>query len=87
MRWWLGWTLLAAAAMTGWHVTAGSAASEVQAAPAASGTRLILLGTAGGPGAKVERSGIASLLVVDGTPYLIDSGDGLIAPEHIAVTR
>ncbi len=40
------------------------------------GTRLILLGTGGGPGVHTNRSQPASLLVVDGRPYLIDCGDG-----------
>lgn len=80
MRRGFGWTLLAAVAMTGWMATGariGAATATAQSLPAASGTRLILLGTAGGPGARLERSGIASLLVADGTPYLIDSGDGV----------
>lgn len=40
------------------------------------GTRLILLGTGGGPGVRANRSQPASLLVVDGHSYLIDCGDG-----------
>lgn len=39
--------------------------------------RLVLLGTAGGPGAMIDRAGIASLVVVDNVPYLIDAGDGV----------
>ena len=39
-------------------------------------TRLILLGTGGGPVTSLYRSQPASLLVVDGRPYLIDVGDG-----------
>ena len=42
------------------------------------GTRLILLGTGGGPGVHTQRSQPASLLVVDGRPYLIDCGDGTV---------
>ena len=39
-------------------------------------TRLILLGTAGGPTIRLRRSEPASLLVVDGSAYLIDAGVG-----------
>jgi ribonuclease BN (tRNA processing enzyme) len=40
------------------------------------GTVLITLGTAGGPLPRRERAQTANLLVVNGTPYLIDAGDG-----------
>ena len=39
---------------------------------------LLLLGTAGGPLARAERAGVASLLTVAGTNYLIDAGEGLV---------
>lgn len=52
--------------------TGSSAAAGVQ------GTRLILLGTSGGPTAQENRSQPASLLVVNGRPYLIDCGDGTV---------
>ncbi|KRB82311.1 hypothetical protein ASE00_09520 [Sphingomonas sp. Root710] len=68
-----------------------AAASSIQAqqpietrsaAPAAQdgkgqGTRLILLGTAGGPIIRKNRSQPAHLLTVDGKAYLIDAGDGV----------
>lgn len=41
-------------------------------------TRVILLGTGGGPLSRKYRSEPASLLVVDGTPYLIDAGAGVL---------
>lgn len=41
-------------------------------------TRIVLLGTTGGPGIKRTRSNPASLLIVDGTPYLIDAGAGVL---------
>jgi ribonuclease BN (tRNA processing enzyme) len=56
-------------------------AAEVQkqAAPMeVSGTRLILLGTAGGPVIRKFRSQPSSLLIVEGTPYLIDAGAGTL---------
>ena len=47
-----------------------------KAAFAAQGDEIILLGTHGGPGLTQERSEPATLLVVDGTSYLIDCGIG-----------
>jgi len=46
------------------------------ATPRAKGTVLITLGTAGGPLPRRERAQSSNLLVVNGTPYLIDAGDG-----------
>ena len=40
-------------------------------------TRIILLGTAAGPIMRISRSQPATLLVVDGRPYLIDAGSGV----------
>jgi ribonuclease BN (tRNA processing enzyme) len=40
------------------------------------GTRLITLGTAGGPVPRAHRAQSSNLLIVNGTPYLIDAGDG-----------
>ncbi|ATE63632.1 MBL fold metallo-hydrolase [Rhizorhabdus dicambivorans] len=58
-------------------LASGSGApSEVPKAPTA--PRLILLGTAGGPIARLERSQPANAIVVDGRIYLIDAGDGLL---------
>jgi ribonuclease BN (tRNA processing enzyme) len=45
-------------------------------APPKSVTRLITVGTAGGPVPRAHRAQSANLLVVNGTPYLIDAGDG-----------
>jgi ribonuclease BN (tRNA processing enzyme) len=44
--------------------------------PPPPGTRLVLLGTRGGPGVSVDRSETASAVVVDGAPYLVDCGYG-----------
>lgn len=41
-------------------------------------TRIVLLGTKGGPSATASRSEPANLLIVDGTPYLIDVGAGTV---------
>src|SRR5215216_7948205 len=43
----------------------------------ASKTRIVLLGT-GTPSPDPERSGPATAIVVDGTPYLIDFGPGVV---------
>jgi ribonuclease BN (tRNA processing enzyme) len=46
-------------------------------APAQAGTRLILLGTRGGPRVDKEgRKNASTLLLIDGTPYLVDCGYG-----------
>ncbi len=52
-------------------------ALEAQAQPAA-GTRLIILGTKSGPVPVVGRAQSANLLIVNGTYYLIDAGDGVV---------
>jgi ribonuclease BN (tRNA processing enzyme) len=46
--------------------------------PATPGTRLVLLGTRGGPGLDLTHSQTASAVVVDGIPYLVDCGYGTI---------
>ena len=45
-------------------------------APAPKGTTLITLGTRGGPLPTKDRAQSSNLLVVNGTLYLIDAGDG-----------
>ncbi len=40
-------------------------------------TRLVLLGTQGGPRVNVDRAQSANVLIVNGTPYLIDAGNGV----------
>jgi ribonuclease BN (tRNA processing enzyme) len=44
--------------------------------PPPPGTRLVLLGTRGGPGVSLDRSESASAVIVDGVPYLVDCGYG-----------
>ena len=51
------------------------AAGPARAAPAKS--RLVLLGTAGGPTPKPTRSGPAQAIVIGGDTYVIDCGDGV----------
>lgn len=45
--------------------------------PQQSGTRLILLGTGGGPRPKKASSAPAQVIVANGTPYVVDCGDGV----------
>jgi ribonuclease BN (tRNA processing enzyme) len=53
-----------------------AAVAQTQQAPL-SGTRLVTLGTAGGPLPRNDRAQPSNLLAVDGTLYLIDAGDGV----------
>lgn len=55
-------------------------------ARAASRTQVVLLGT-GTPGPDPERSGPATAIVVDDTPYLIDFGPGVIRRASAAVGK
>jgi len=41
------------------------------------GTRLITLGTAGGPSTRPDRAQSSNLLTVNGTHYVVDAGDGV----------
>jgi ribonuclease BN (tRNA processing enzyme) len=52
-------------------------ADQVNAPAPAAGTRLITLGTAGGPLPRKDRAQSSNLLVVNGTLYLIDAGGGV----------
>jgi len=46
--------------------------------PLMTGTRLVLLGTRGGPGVDLNRGEAASAVVVNGTPYVVDCGYGTL---------
>jgi ribonuclease BN (tRNA processing enzyme) len=76
-------TVAACAAFLAVLPTNMAAAAQAVAAPTTAdaarerGTRLVLLGTQGGPNIRKFRSQPASLVVVDGQPYLFDSGDGV----------
>lgn len=52
-----------------------SFAADASASPA--GSRLILLGTAGGPSPKPNRSAPAQAIIVNGVTYLVDCGNGV----------
>ena len=66
------------AAATIWVVAAVLAGTpaDAQQGPVRHSLQVVLLGTQGGPVASPERSEPASLLLVDGMPYLIDAGEG-----------
>jgi ribonuclease BN (tRNA processing enzyme) len=57
-------------------LVAAAGESLAQSKPPAKGTVLITLGTSGGPLPRPGRTQSSNLLVVNGTPYLIDAGDG-----------
>jgi ribonuclease BN (tRNA processing enzyme) len=67
-------------------------APALAAAPAPSGasrTRVVLLGTAGGPSLRPGRSSPAAAVVVDGVPYVVDCGYGVgrqLVDAHISPT-
>jgi len=54
-----------------------STTSQADPPPKSSITKLVLLGTQGGPRANAERAQPSNLLVVNGTHYLIDAGNGV----------
>lgn len=54
------------------------ASQQQVAALRANDTELLMLGTAGGPPLRNDRSEPATLLIVDGRPYLIDCGIGTV---------
>src|SRR5436305_14734831 len=54
------------------------AAASLGASAATPGSTLILLGTQGGPNVNLSRGETASVLLVNGRPYLIDCGYGTL---------
>ena len=80
---------LAASAYGAAGIAPASAASVAVATPSSSRTRVVLLGTAGGPALRPGRSSPASAVVVDGVPYVVDCGYGVgrqLVDAHIAPT-
>ena len=55
----------------------GATAAQVRVP--ARGTHVVLLGTQGGPNFNTERAETANAVVVDGTPYIVDLGEGALA--------
>ncbi|HET9472716.1 MAG TPA: MBL fold metallo-hydrolase [Steroidobacteraceae bacterium] len=68
--------------LTGLRCDAQQPAATAQIA----GTRLVLLGT-GTPPADPDRSGPASAVIVNGTPYLVDFGAGVVRRAKAAVAE
>lgn len=81
LTWRAGAAMLAMLAMS--TACVSQASSGPEAVPVAAGqaeagaVTLTLLGTGGGPGGRKERAGIATLLEVGGSRYLIDAGEGV----------
>jgi ribonuclease BN (tRNA processing enzyme) len=65
-------------------LNASLAVQQPQVPPAASRTQVVLLGT-GTPPADPDRSGPATAIVVNGTPYLVDMGAGIVRRAKSAV--
>ena len=75
-RW--GKLLIAALALGLTFFSVPVASQGQTAALRANDTELLMLGTAGGPPLRKDRSEPSTLLIVDGRPYLIDCGIGTI---------
>ena len=69
--------VLAAFIVSGFAVSAKDSSAQSPGTASKAGTRLITLGTAGGPVPRAKRAQSSNLLIVNGTPYLIDAGDGV----------
>jgi len=51
--------------------------AQTSPAPSKTATRLITLGTLGGPNPKAHQAQSSNLLIVNGTQYIVDAGDGV----------
>jgi ribonuclease BN (tRNA processing enzyme) len=65
-----------AAFLLGMTAFLAAGSSSAQNAATSSGIRLITLGTTAGPLPRKDRAQFSNVLIVNGTPYLIDAGDG-----------
>jgi ribonuclease BN (tRNA processing enzyme) len=77
--------LLAAGALPSWAVQATPTAPGAAATATAPKSRLILLGTSGGPTPKPNRSAASQAIVVNGQVYVIDVGNG--TPRQMALAK
>src|SRR5215469_1870037 len=57
-------------------ITEYKSVAQTNGAPSKPGTRLITLGTTAGPPPRAHRAQSSNLLIVNGTLYVIDAGDG-----------
>lgn len=69
--------LLAGGGLAG-SQTAFSRSGPAAAQPVGEEAAIVLLGTSGGPLARPDRAGIATLLAIGGKKYLIDAGEGVV---------
>jgi ribonuclease BN (tRNA processing enzyme) len=69
---------LAAAGVAPWVLAQPPGPGNANRPAPPPGTRLVLLGTRGGPGVSLDRNQTASAVVVDGVPYLVDCGYGTL---------
>jgi len=60
------------------EILAQAGAAGAQAPLVNTGTRLIMLGTQGGPNVNVTRAQTANVVLAEGTPYLVDCGYGAV---------
>ena len=67
-------------------LVAGPGDSRGQAAAGNGGSQIVLLGT-GTPNAEPDRSGPAAAIVVNGAPYLVDCGPGVVRKAAAAAAR
>lgn len=58
-------------------VVALESVAQTNAPPTKVNTRLITLGTVAGPPPRANRAQFSNLLIVDGTLYVVDAGDGV----------
>jgi ribonuclease BN (tRNA processing enzyme) len=56
---------------------ADTSMAQTSPAPSKTGTRLITLGTTAGPPPRAHRAQSSNLLIVNGTLYVVDAGDGV----------
>jgi len=70
---------MAGAGALGLGTTGNVLAQAVKAANERKGTQLVLLGTKGGPRVGGERSNPASVLLINGEPFVVDCGYGVAA--------
>src|SRR5262245_14011292 len=73
-----GGAALAAFGLVPRLVRAQPPANPVAKPPPPKGTKLVMLGTRGGPGVDLSRSETASAVIVDGVPYVLDCGYGTL---------
>src|SRR4051794_8504207 len=57
-------------------IAAPALSQQAPSSTSNSRTRVITIGTAGGPSPRAHRAQSSNLLIANGTPYLVDAGDG-----------